>query len=232
MNFKHIPIIISCLGCSLTLNSATQHDTQSWLNVTVTGNIDKQSKALNRFKYWLENQERIGDDSSRLSQALLRAGIGYAIKTNLSLWVGYAWIHTGAPNTTRPFNEDRIWEQLLWTTKMQQLMVTSRTRMEQRFLANNHKVAYRARQLLKLALPLECLPKFSIVGSDELFWHKNNFIGRNGQGFDQNRFFIGMGYKFNDQMTTEIGYMNQYVKRFGVPDFQANILSINFYANF
>lgn len=218
-------------GFSLHVYSSPQHDVQTWLNTTITGDVAKQNSQFNRVKYWLEGQERVGDDITRCSQTLARGALGYALKTNLSLWAGYAWIHTGVPYTYTPFTEDRIWEQLLWTTKVQQSTFTSRTRLEQRFLANSNRTAYRARQLVKLSSPLAAHPKFSLVMYDEWFWHKNDFIGRNGQGFDQNRFFVGIGYQFNKSTSLEVGYLNQYIRRFGVPNFLANALSIALYVN-
>lgn len=208
---------------------ATQQDMQSWLNVTATGSFPKPDKTASSLKYWLEGQERFGDDSARFSQTLLRPGLGYALNANTSLWLGYAWVYSGRPLTSKSFAENRIWQQLLWVKSTRYLTFTSRTRMEQRFLENNPKTAYRARQLIKLSLPLPTYTQFSLVSSDELFWHKNNFVGKNSQGFDQNRFFIGFGYKFNPQVTTEVGYMNQSIRRFGVPNFLANILSVSFF---
>ncbi|MFC3907497.1 DUF2490 domain-containing protein [Legionella dresdenensis] len=210
----------------------TQRDFQSWLNLTISGPVNKESRSFQRFKYWLEGQERIGDDSSRSSQTMFRTGIGYMLTEKASLWVGYAWIKTGIPFTMHPFTEDRIWEQLLWNKKTPDWNFSSRTRMEQRFTTNNHKVAYRVRQLLKIAIPIKNHPDFRLVGSDEIFWHTNNFIGRNGKGFDQNRLFAGIGYQFNPTISTEIGYMNQYIRRLGIPNFLNNILSINFFINF
>lgn len=84
-------------------------------------------------------------------------------------------------------------------------------------------------QLLKISIPLNIGAKISFVSSDELFVHKNNFVGKNSRGFDQNLFFIGIGYQANTKVTTEIGYMNQYIRRFGVPNFLANILSVSFF---
>ncbi len=210
--------------------AATEYDFQTWLNLTATGNINKESRQEKHFKYWLEGIDRFGEDSSRLSQAMVRLGLGYSLSKNTSLWLGHAWIHTGAPFTTTPFAENRIWEQLLWTKPFQYLTFSSRTRLEQRFLETSHKVAYRARQLIKIVVPLREGSNLSFVSSDELFWHKNNF-SRNSKGFDQNRYFIGMGYKFNSKITTEIGYMNQYIRRVAVPNFCSNILAINFILN-
>ncbi len=214
------------------LHSDTEHDFQTWFNLTATGHFDRESRDFGRFKYWLEGQERVGEDSSRFSQSLARIGLGYVVTANTSLWLGYAWIHTSEPFTTQPFNENRIWEQLLWNKKIKRYNLLSRTRMEQRFLANGTKTAYRIRQLVKIIRPLESAPHYSFVSSDEVFWHKNNFIGKNGKGFDQNRFFIGFGYQFSQIFSTEIGYMNQYIRRFGVPNFFTNILSANFFMNF
>lgn len=223
--------LASCFLLSLVFTTAianTRHDFQTWLNVTAIGNFTKADKSKSRFKYWLENQERIGDHSEHFTQIMARPGLGYALTDNLSLWVGYGWIYTGYPLTTQSFEENRIWEQLLWIKKMPRFLFMSRTRLEQRFLENNPKTAYRARQLLKFMLPLTHYPQWSVVSSDELFLHKNNFVGKNSRGFDQNRFFIGMAYTFNQTLTTEMGYMNQYIRRFGVPNFNADILAVNF----
>lgn len=84
-------------------------------------------------RYWLEGQERFGDDSTHLTLTLLRPGLGYALTENLSLWVGYAWVHAGHPLTPNTFEENRIWQQLLWIKRNHSLTFTSRTRMEQRF---------------------------------------------------------------------------------------------------
>ncbi|MFT4058507.1 MAG: DUF2490 domain-containing protein [Legionella sp.] len=208
--------------------AATESDFQTWPNLTAIGKFHKADKTASRFRYWLENQERIGEDSRHFSQILVRPGLGYALTNHLSLWVGYGWIYTGRPFTTHPFEENRIWQQLLWVKKLAHSTFTSRTRMEQRFLENNLKTIYRVRQFVKLAVPLKVHPRWSIVGSDELFLHKNNYAGRNSQGFDQNRFFIGLGYQFNSGFTLETGYMNQYIRRFSVPNFCSNILAINF----
>jgi len=209
--------------CQGYASPGTQHDWQTWTNITVTGKFNPEKP----FLYWLENQERFGNESRNLTQTLLRSALGYAFSENLSVWIGYAFVRTGHPLTSNPFEENRIWQQLLWVNNTANYTFISRTRLEQRFLENAPKTAYRARQLLKIALPLMNHSKLGLVGSEEFFWHKNNFIGQNGSGFDQNRLFAGFGYQVTQGIVLEAGYMNQYIRRFDVPNFQANILSIN-----
>jgi hypothetical protein len=226
--FLYLGLIV-ILSWSENAACSLERDTQSWLNITSIGKTHSQDKILGRIRYWIEGQQRLGDDITRFSQTLLRPGLGYALTENTSIWFGYAWVYTGEPFTSSPFEEDRIWQQLLWIKTNQYFTFTSRTRTEQRFLENNPKTAYRIRELIKISAPLKNHAKLSFVTSDEVFLHKNNFVGTNSRGFDQNRFFIGCGYKLSPIATTEIGYMNQYIRRFGVPNFLTNIISINFF---
>ena len=44
--------------------------------------------------------------------------------------------------------------------------------------------------------------------SDELFVKFGKYIA-NGNIFDQNRFYLNLGYKFHSEIRAEIGYLNQ-----------------------
>ncbi len=91
----------------------------------------------------------------------------------------------------------------------------------------------RLRQLFKVWVSLTAAPGYSVVASDEYYLNLNNADWGPRKGFDQNRAFIGMGYDFDKEIKTEIGYMNQYINR---PHTSINrndhILSINFYLNY
>lgn len=229
IKLKRLIILLTFLWLQTGL-ARTTTDFQTWGNVTVLGTFYKDKNG--KFKYWLEGQERIGDDSSRFSQTLGRVGIGYTITENSSLWFGYAWLHTGKPLAVlRPVNENRIWQQWLWIKINPRIELMNRVRTEQRYFNDHRKTAYRIREFFKVALPFQCCPDWYFVSSDEIFWHQNNFVGNNGRGFDQNRFFIGLGYRIHRNVNLETGYMNQYIHRFDVPNFLSNILSINFYVN-
>ncbi|KTC93760.1 DUF2490 domain-containing protein [Legionella drozanskii] len=233
------PVLINILTICILLcwleegECAVQRDFQTWPNVLAIGRFSHADTGFGRIRVWLEAQQRIGDDSSKFTQILFRPGLGYALTKNLSMWMGYGWIRTGVPLTNAPFGEHRIWEQLLWEKTNPHFTFISRTRLEQRYFQNRFKMAFRVRQLLRLVVPLDDRSRFSFVSNDELFWHHNDYIGRkNSEGFDQNRYFIGLGYKINTNATTEIGYMNQYIRRFDVPNFLAHIVSVNLFLNF
>ncbi len=48
-------------------------------------------------------------------------------------------------------------------------------------------------------------------------------------GLDQNRVFVGVGYKFDPVFRTEIGYMNQYINRDLNYDRDFDLISLNLY---
>lgn len=197
------------------------HDTQLWTNVTATGAIKKHSPV----KYWFEAQERWGDDISRLSQFLLRPGLGYQLTENTSLWLGYAWVYTSWPFAVNPHDENRLWQQLLWAKTYATTKWMARSRLEERFISTNYHTAWRFRQLAKLTVPIDS-SRYSLVGSEEVFIHLNDFNHQKNQGFDQNRYFLGIGYALTRSLSTEIGYLNQYIRRINAPSYSGNCFSI------
>lgn len=223
-------IIIFCLF-SMCMNNAlaAEDDFQLWTNITATGSV---SKELAKVKYWLEYQGRFGEDASKLSQLLLRPGIGYQLSPSTSIWVGYAWIRTALPFAIIPNHENRIWQQLLWSNKNQRFIFTLRSRLEQRLLPDTIHTAWRYRQLFKIGYFIPNHEKFSLIGMDEIFYHLNNFNHQNNSGVDQNRAFIGIGYKTTEQSTIEFGYLNQNIRRTTREDFNGNCLYLSLLLNY
>lgn len=241
MKFKSMKPLITkravlALLFSGTLSSPvlaeTAEDFQTWGNITAMGSLGVVSPELKNYKYWLEGQGRFGEDTSRFSQGMLRTGLGYALNDNTSLWLGYAFIPTEEPFATSPFDEHRIWQQLLWNKSFSFGTITSRSRFEQRFVQTGEDVGWRFRQLLKLSTPLPFAPDFSLVATDEYFVNLNRTDWKADDGFDQNRLFTGIGYNFNKNIKTEIGYMNQYIRKAQAADRISHILSVNLYLNY
>lgn len=214
--------------------AADINDFQTWGAVVATGSLKSFNPAWKNFKYWAEFQGRFGDDTSRLSQVMVRPGIGYEINPNSSVWVGYGWIPTDDPFTKTPFNERRLWQQFSWKDSYSFGTLSSRTRFEQRWAPRvGDDTAFRLRQMLKISSPLSQAPAYSLVASDEYFLNLNDTDWSPKSGFDQNRLFLGIGYNFDKNSKTEIGYMNQYINRSNTSvNLNDHILSINFFFDY
>jgi len=81
---------------------------------------------------------------------------------------------------------------------------------------------------------IESAPEFSLVAWNELFVSLNETDWGAQSGFDQNRVFLGFGWKpySTHQSRVEIGYLNQHINRSGSQNLTNHLLSINFYPSF
>ncbi|MGX2038645.1 DUF2490 domain-containing protein [Methylocaldum sp. MU1018] len=207
-------------------------DFQTWGNITAVGGFGFVDPKLKNVRYWLEGQGRFGEETTRLSQSMVRPALGYALNDRASVWLGYAWIFTDRPFTRRRFDENRIWQQLLWTQPTAFGSFSSRTRFEQRFIETGSDTGWRFRQLVKLSVPLSFAPDFSLVGWEEVFVNINKTDWGADDGLDQNRVFVGLGYNFDKHIKTEIGYMNQYIRRAEAADRISHVLSVSLLLNY
>lgn len=205
------------------------NDVQAWFNITAIGTVGAK---LPKVRYWLEEQERVGDDVSRTFQNIIRPGIGYALTEHSSLWLGYAYIYTDQLGSRHILKENRIWQQMLWRDTYNSMALTHRLRLEQRFFQPNTNTAWRLRDLLKVGLPFYPNSSLSLVTSNEVFFHLNDFNGLKNQGFDQNRYFIGLGYGINKNYAVEIGYMNQYIRRVNTSNLTSDNITLQLSLNF
>lgn len=253
--FKKINKFVLLAAAGLILSNPvaaekTESDYQVWGGLFMQGNfgfIDNKSTELKRFRWWMEGQGRFGNSASQFSQSLVRPGVGYAITDKLIVWVGYAWAPTAEPLALKqghPFNEHRIWEQVTWADNFSFGRLALRSRFEQRFfdhhapLPGSNDIANRFRQMIKWNIPLNQInPNLSFVIQDELFIAMSTIDNNPGfisRGFDQNRGFVGLAYKFNQMATLEVGYMNQYINRpnSSRPDQMMHNAVVNLFLNF
>lgn len=220
-----IPLVTAVMCLSPCLSHAlTHYDFQSWNRMLITGPLAPN------FKFWFEAQGRFGDDVSRLSQAIIRPAVGYKLSNNSSLWLGYAWITTQQPFAPIVIDENRIWQQWIWTPSIGDITVLTRTRLEQRFIERVSPTLWRIRQLLGIKFDLPSNSKFFIDANDEFFMHLNKlFSNRSGLPtyFDQNRFFIGLGVKASPSVELTIGYLNQHINRRLRANYTGDYLAMN-----
>jgi len=158
------------------------------------------------------NYNAIGD----LEQLLLRTGIGYNLtENNNNALLGYAYIlsrnyDSDNENVTLT-HENRIFQQFITRQRIGRVQLLHRYRFEQRFFKAAFE--FRFRYFLALNLPLN---KPEMTGKT-FYLSAYNEIFLNGQGnaFDRNRLYGGLGFRLNDALRFELGYMNQFLQNGG-----------------
>lgn len=220
------------LGNFSVYAESAKEDLQAWGNVTAITALERYSPDLTNVKLWLEGQGRFGDDVSQFSQGILRIGLGYSVFDNLSFWLGYGWIPNEPVGPSEAFDEHRIWQQMLWTEKISDGNFMSRSRLEQRFDERGDDVGWRFRQFFKYYRPTSLSPKLSWVLWDEVFVDINKPDWKADNGFDQNRIFAGLGYQLDNNIRTEFGYINQYIRKPSARDSMNHILSFNLFLRY
>ncbi|NIJ07180.1 hypothetical protein FHS31_000776 [Sphingomonas vulcanisoli] len=190
--------------CSATAASAeTTQDGQLWGNVTLMSSFGK------RGLYFLEAQPRFADGATRLSQLLLRGGIGLQVTDNLGVYAGY--LHMLVPVAGgRDNNEERPFIQLMWQMgEVAGGKLSTRTRIEHRSFSRRPGDVVRVRSMIRWshALTEGKTPR-------ALLWAEP-FVALNSQfwsapaGLDQLRSFVGLELPLAGKSTLEAGYMNQ-----------------------
>ena len=113
------------------------------------------------------------DDGGHIDQLLLRPAIGYQLTENVSIWQGYAWVGNFNQRHTPPqspfFEENRIYQQVNYTSKFESFRVLTRFRLEERWIEHADGTALRFRFMLRGAYPLPIAPEWAAVAYDEVF---------------------------------------------------------------
>jgi len=174
-------------------------------------------------------QLRSTDNLAQVQTLLLRGGLNVHINKKLIVTAGYAFIHNYRKlgEVTGYAPEHRIWEQLIYNHSIKTMLLTHRVRIEQRFISKiivvNNKLetdgyatANRFRYFMRTVLPFKKPASAFSNGmfaalQDEVFLNFADKSAVNGKAFDQNRFYLAIGYRFNKTFDLEAGYMNQYI---------------------
>lgn len=154
------------------------------------------------------NYDAIGD----LEQLLLRTGLGYNLSennNNILLGYGYILSENYSDGTDEKFqvNEHRIYQQFITKHDLNRIPLQHRFRLEQRFVEDEFKLRFR--YFLGLNLPIS--NKEMIDKTVYLSAYNEIFLNTKNEVFDRNRLYGGIGYKLNDSIRFELGYMNQFL---------------------
>ena len=168
------------------------------------GNKQLNSKWNLHHEVQYRNYNAIGD----LEQLLLRTGLGYNLTDNTNILMGYGYIlsENYIANTDEKFqiNEHRIYQQLITKQKFKNITIQHRYRFEQRFVEDDFKLRFRYFLGVNAPLSKKETNKWYLSAYNELFINTESSI------FDRNRLYGGLGYKINDSVRMELGYMNQF----------------------
>lgn len=186
----------------------------NWIQVFIT-------KAINKKIDWLiEYQWRRTDGLKNWQQGLFRTAVQYKPNVNVALGLGYAEAETFRYGdfpiaSAGTFPEHRIFEQAVIKQTINKFSITNRFRIEQRWLGKvkagtdrdieSWTYLNRFRYLVKIQYPL-CKKMYGWLG-DEIFIGAGKNLGVNI--FDQNRIHANIGYKINNHVNIELGYINQ-----------------------
>ncbi len=214
------------------LAAQTVHDAGQWSAIFAQGSIFADDEGENRLKWWFDGHFRLLDDAGGFNQSIVRPGLGWSLTERTTAWVGYGWIHT-SPISFDEFDEHRIWQQLTWSESYEPFKLALRSRLEQRFVETGDDTGWRFRQLIRLQHNLPAFPRLMLVSWDELFLNINDVDFGAESGFDQNRVFVGVGWKRRPENSwrIEIGYLNQVIYNPGGADRINHILSVNLFCN-
>lgn len=201
------------------------HQSQAWFSVNTTARI------TDRWSVLLDLHERRTSFMAKSNFDFIRGGIQYSIDKNLSVALGYGhmWLHPTTPGWKTVSNENRIYQQVIYTSKFHKATLLQRFRNEQRWqqkiagdkLTGENRFTNRFRYLLSVTIPVfknDKLPSLCIA--DEILLHTGKEVVYNT--FDQNRFFAGIRQKISNNVSFDTGYMIVYQQKFSGYQYDLN----------
>lgn len=197
------------------------HNTIGWYNYFGTFRLDK------KFSIHTEYQFRRDNLMTDKQQGLLRLGVNYQLNPKIQFRLGYARIETFPYGEIpingfgKDFTEHRAFQMITISDKVSIVDISHRFMLEQRWvgrytntnlstedqfpLLNRFRYMFRAQIPLKGKSIENKTPYVAIY--DEIFIGFGENVNENI--FDQNRIGVLLGYKFNNTLRIEGGYLNQ-----------------------
>lgn len=180
-------------------------------------------KIADKWKLHTEYQWRRHGLVQEWQQSLARIGLDYAVKPEVMITAGYAWIESypyGEQPIGATFSEHRIWQQLILNQRPGRMGFQHRYRLEQRYLQNKittasgvesdgyrfrNRVRYRFFASYPLNRPVIEPDTWFLAFYDEVFIGFGRGIAKNV--LDQNRLYGALGYQVNAAAQLQLGYL-------------------------
>lgn len=209
--------------CYIITNAQTPNESAGWLSLSHTQKLTKKFDVLSNLVF------RSSDKFKDLKTFQLRLGLNYNINDAHAVALGYLYenkrsIEEDGETVT---HENRIYQQYQFDTDLRLVELSLRFRQEQRFRreTGSYKFNQRSRGSVSARIPLAVNNDFSkglyVAIQNELFLNTQHKERDNNSIFDQNRAYVGLGYRWSKKIDTEIGYLNS-TERESDGDFSIN----------
>ncbi|MFN8713597.1 MAG: DUF2490 domain-containing protein [Bacteroidota bacterium] len=229
------------LTVGLSAQSVRQFDEQFHAWYVLMGN----HRITSKWGIHTELQFRRAGIITPVQQHLARVGADFRVNDNVILTAGYCYVYTGSYGkqpAVIPFNEHRIWQQVLLTHAAGRVRFQHRYRQENRWIERynstllDNEVFYvnRFRYRLQVTVPLNSADMqpgtFFATVNDELWVNFGKQVRYNV--FDQNRAYAGLGFQINKICNVQLGYLNQLIfKSDGIRVENNHTLQLAFFCN-
>lgn len=221
-----LKLIFFQLACTLVILTFVSHSARAaiseaelWMPFTTTFNIAEN------YRGYGELQPRVNLSGPGTDRLNVRGALIRQIPNNFTIWLGYGWMPQFEP---RYRNEHRIWQQVQKEFKAENdYRYSLRFRLEQRNFQAVPEWVHRARLQGKAVMPVFANSNIQLVFSKEVLFFLNTVRGTSNSGFDQSRIFIGANFKISEMISSESGYIFNYVHRPRSPEDRINhVLSL------
>lgn len=209
---------------SAAQNKEVRHQQQTWFSVNTLVKFNDRWGTMNDLHI------RRTDFAAKENFYFARTGITYSVYPNFTLAAGYAhlWLAPSNPDWRNFADENRIYQQAIYTSKLGKVSVLQRLRNEQRWQdkmvndrAADTRFTNRIRYLLSCTIPVFTNNKLpSLVVADEILMHFGNEVVYNA--LDQNRIFIGIRQGITPKWSYDFGYMHVYQQKYSGYQYDAN----------
>lgn len=205
---------------------AANHDGQVWTTIFTRATVAPRVVAH------LDAGARFSIDRNGLATALIRGTLDYAVSDKVELNVAVARFTTYNDGRETQ-NENRLHQQISGTiARIGAVDLSSRTRLEQRFVSTGEDTGWRLRQQFRAIAPLTKGSRTRGYLASETFIAFNDTDWGANKGLDQVRTAFGVAFPAGNKLTADIGYINQWSNLERREDIILHIVNIALTANF
>lgn len=211
------------------------HQTQTWVSLNSNLKLNENWSLLADFH--IRRNDFVNQDNFYF----VRGGMAYLPNSKVLMATGYAhmWLVPAKTEWNLYSNENRLYQQAQYLSKIGEISILQRFRNEQRWhevIINDTKrdelrFTNRLRYLFSVNFPLSTKKNYpSLVIADEVLIHFGKEIIFNC--LDQNRIFVGIKQTLNTRLSFDFGYMNVFQQKYTGYQYDSNhTIRLFFYYN-